>query len=236
LREDAAKLLPPAAQSMPVLSHAARDVLSTLEARGALFFNELLRATGRLASEVEDGLWELVAGGIVTGDGFENLRALIDPKRRRGEGRGRSARPRHAAGRWALLDRASTATDIEFFAQQLLTRWGVVFRDMLARETLAPTWRELLQVYRRMEARGEIRGGRFVAGFLGEQFARPEALDMLRHVRRSEKSAIGFDIAPADPLNLTGIILPGARTGALTQAAVRIVEGSEQQHGMVSQP
>jgi len=231
LREDAEKLLPPASDRMPMLSHPARDVLVALQARGASFFNELLRATGRLASEVEDGLWELVAGGIVTGDGFENLRALIDPKRRRGEGRGRSARPRHAAGRWALLERASTATDVEFFAQQLLTRWGVVFRDMLARETLAPTWRELLQVYRRMEARGEIRGGRFVAGFLGEQFARPEALDMLRAVRRSEKSAVGFEIASADPLNLTGIILPGARTGAMGSAVVRIVEGAEREHG-----
>jgi ATP-dependent Lhr-like helicase len=231
LREDAAKLLPPSPEQMPVLSHAAQDVLAALKARGASFFNELVRASGRLASEVEDGLWELVAGGLVTGDGFENVRALIDPKRRRGEGKGRSARPRHAAGRWALLDRAGSATDIEFFAQQLLTRWGVVFRDMLARETLAPTWRELLQVYRRMEARGEIRGGRFVSGFLGEQFARPEALDLLRHVRRSEKSAVGFEIAPADPLNLTGIILPGARTGALTQVAVRILEGEEREHG-----
>ena len=231
LREDAEKLLPPSSDRMPMLSHPARDVLVALQARGASFFNELLRATGRLASEVEDGLWELVAGGIVTGDGFENLRALIDPKRRRGEGRGRSARPRHAAGRWALLERASRATDVEFFAQQLLTRWGVVFRDMLARETLAPTWRELLQVYRRMEARGEIRGGRFVAGFLGEQFARPEALDMLRAVRRSEKSAVGFEIASADPLNLTGIILPGARTGAMGSGVVRIVEGAEREHG-----
>jgi ATP-dependent Lhr-like helicase len=230
LREDAAKLLPPASQQMPLLSHAAKDVYVALESKGALFFNELLRASGRLASEVEDGLWELVACGLVTGDGFENLRALIDTKRRRGEGRGRSARPRHAAGRWALLNRSESATDIEFFAQQLLTRWGVVFRDMLARETLAPTWRELLQVYRRMEARGEIRGGRFVSGFLGEQFARPEALDLLRLVRRSEKSAVAFEIAPADPLNLTGIILPGARTGALTQVAVRIVEG-EREHG-----
>src|SRR4029079_5417888 len=131
-------------------SHPARDVLLALESRGASFFNELVRSTGRLASEVEDGLWELVAAGIVTGDGFENVRALIDPKRRRGEGRGRTARPRHAAGRWAILDRSHAVHDVEFFAQQLLSRWGVVFRDMLARETLAPPWRELLQIYRRM--------------------------------------------------------------------------------------
>ena len=156
LREDAAALLPPATQ-MPLLSHPARDILTALEARGASFFEEILRATGRLASEVEDGLWELVAAGLVTADGFENLRALIDPKRRRGEGRGRSARPRHAAGRWALL-RSGTglSANNEFLAMQFLDRWGVVFRDLLARETLAPPWRDLLTVYRRMEARGEI--------------------------------------------------------------------------------
>ncbi|MEO8097171.1 MAG: DEAD/DEAH box helicase [Acidobacteriota bacterium] len=224
LREDAAKLLPAPSNEMPLLSHQARDIYVALEARGALFFNELLRATERLSSEVEDGLWELVAAGLVTGDGFENLRALIDPKRRRGEGRGRSARPRHAAGRWALLHRAGSATEVEFFAQQLLSRWGVVFRDILARETLAPTWRELLQVYRRMEARGEIRGGRFVAGFVGEQFARPEALDLLRHLRRTGAGSEAIEIAAADPLNLTGIIVPGARTGPLSQMAVQIVE------------
>jgi ATP-dependent Lhr-like helicase len=229
LREDAAKLLPAAGDSMPLLSHAASDVLKTLQSRGALFFAEIVRLSGRLQSEVEDGLWELVAAGLVTGDGYENLRALVDPKRRRGEGRGKSARPRHAAGRWALLHRDQTADargpETEFFAQQLLTRWGVVFRDLLARESLMPPWRELLQVYRRMEARGEIRGGRFVAGFLGEQFARPEALDLLRHIRRSEKSSENIDVSAGDPLNLTGIILPGARTSALDSGTVRIVEG-----------
>jgi ATP-dependent Lhr-like helicase len=196
-----------------------------------LFFNELTRATGRLASEVEDGLWELVAAGLVTGDGFENVRALIDPKRRKGEGRGRSARPRHAAGRWALLNREAAATEIEFFAGLLLDRWGVVFRDMLARETLAPAWRDLLQIYRRMEARGEIRGGRFVSGFVGEQFARPEALDLLRHLRRSAKTGEALEIAPADPLNLSGIVLPGPRTGSLTQVPLRLLDGVPQAVG-----
>jgi ATP-dependent Lhr-like helicase len=169
---------------------------------------------------VEDALWELTAGGLVTADGFENLRALIDPKRRRGEGRGQTRRPRHAAGRWALLTRSNTviAPDdrIKKFAEQLLLRWGVLFRDLLARETVAPPWRELLPVLRRMEAQGEIRGGRFVSGFTGEQFARPEAIDLLRSVRRAEES-IAVDVAPADPLNLVGIILPGAR---INQSAV----------------
>jgi len=231
LRDDAKRLLSPASNQVPLLSHPARDVLTALESHGASFFNELVRATGRLASEVEDGLWELVAAGLVTGDGFENVRALIDPKRRRGEGRGRSARPRHAAGRWALLNRSEVATETEFFAGQLLDRWGVVFRDMLSRETLAPPWRDLLQVYRRMEARGEIRGGRFVGGFVGEQFARPEALDLLRHLRRSAKTGERLEIAPADPLNLSGIVLPGPRTGALTQVPLRLLDGVPQAVG-----
>ena len=231
LREDAHRLLPPASNQMPLLSHPARDVFAALEQRGALFFNELLRATARLASEVEDGLWELVAAGLVTADGFENLRALIDPRRRRGEGRGRGARPRHAAGRWALLQRAGEAVDVEFFANQLLSRWGVVFRDVLARETLAPAWRDLLQVYRRMEARGEIRGGRFVSGFLGEQFARPEALELLRHLRRTARTGEALEIAPADPLNLSEIVLPGPRTGALTQEPLRLLDGVPQAVG-----
>jgi ATP-dependent Lhr-like helicase len=224
-REDATKLLP-AMDQLPLLSHPARDVLTALESRGALFFHELTRVTGRLASEVEDGLWELVAIGLVTADGFENLRALIDPKRRRGEGKARTARPRHAAGRWALLDRSNTHPDIEFFATLLLDRWGVIFRDLLARETLAPTWRELLQVYRRMEARGEIRGGRFVAGFIGEQFARPEAVDLLRHLRRSPGEDEQIIVSPADPLNLTGILLPGPRTGTLAQEPLVLINGS----------
>jgi ATP-dependent Lhr-like helicase len=225
LREDAARLLPMANGNGP-LSHPARDVLSALEQRGACFFHDLVRSTGRLASEVEDGLWELVAAGRVTADGFENLRALIDPKRRRGEGRGRLARPRHAAGRWALLERSAQPIDSEFFAKQLLDRWGVVFRDLLARETLAPAWRDLLVVLRRMEARGEIRGGRFVAGFVGEQFARAEAVDLLRHIRRGGDSGEEIEIALADPLNLTGIVLPGARTSALTQGSLRLFDGA----------
>ena len=204
----------------PTLSHAAGEVLAQLQQRGASFFNDLVRATGRLASEVEDGLWELVAAGLVTADGFENLRSLVDPKRRRGEGRGRHARPRHAAGRWALVHHAQALATSDAravaFADQLLLRWGVIFRDLLARETLAPPWRDLLPVLRRKEAQGEIRGGRFVSGFSGEQFARPEALDLLRAVRRSEPSEDENVLIPnSDPLNLAGIILPGPRISTL---------------------
>ncbi|MGA3202997.1 MAG: helicase-related protein, partial [Bryobacteraceae bacterium] len=201
------------------LSHQARDVFEGLQKRGACFFVELVKSSGRLASEVEDALWELVAAGLVTADGFDNLRALLDPKRRAGG----SNRPRHSAGRWALLDRSETeSVDVEFFAKLLLDRWGVVFRDLLAREPLAPAWRDLLVTYRRMEARGEIRGGRFISGFVGEQFARPEAVDLLRSVRRSTYMGEEVDVALADPLNLTGIVIPGPRSSALTQGSIII--------------
>ncbi len=230
------------------LSHAAREVLGQLDERGASFFADLRRSTGRLASEVEDALWELVAAGLVTADGFENLRALVDEKRRRGEGRGRNARPRHAVGRWALLrdcrggpmcpppgahigaplqERAphEPQAAAEAFARQLLRRWGVAFRDLLARESLAPAWRDLLVALRRMEARGEIRGGRFIAGFVGEQFALPEAVELLRAVRRAERPGEELKIAAADPLNLVGIILPGARSSALGGSVLRLRDG-----------
>jgi ATP-dependent Lhr-like helicase len=192
LRDDASWLLAtPQPSPKESLSHPAREVLAVLESRGASFFADLLRQTGRLASEVEDALWELVAAGLVTADGFENLRALLDPKRRRGEGRGRTARPRHAPGRWALLRHTDPRPDgnADAFARQLLQRWGVVFRDAAHREPLAPAWRDLLVSLRRMESRGEIRGGRFVASFIGEQFALPEALDLLRAIRRSGETA-----------------------------------------------
>ena len=138
-------------------------------------------------------------------------RALIDPKRRRGEGGGRRTRPRYSVGRWALVrrDSADASNRVEKWAEQLLARWGVLLRDLLAREAGAPAWRDLLPILRRMEARGQIRGGRFVAGFTGEQFARPEALDLLRAIRRAGDPVAELDISTADPLNLTGIILPG---------------------------
>jgi ATP-dependent helicase Lhr and Lhr-like helicase len=219
LREDSDWLM---ARSEPKdtasLSHPARDVLAALESNGASFFIDLARHTHRLASEIEDALWELLAGGFVTADGFDNLRALIDPKRRRGEGRGGTKRPRHAAGRWALLsDAPSLAPEqrTERFARQLLQRWGVLLRDLLVRETLSPPWRDLLPVLRTMEARGEIRGGRFISGFTGEQFARPEALELLRVIRRTPQAHPTAPVSNADPLNLSGIILPGPRVSRL---------------------
>ncbi|MDH4236118.1 MAG: hypothetical protein OEV17_02620, partial [Nitrospira sp.] len=175
--------------------------------------------------------------GLVTADGFDNLRALIDPHRRRAEGRARSRRPRHAAGRWSLLRPLGESTvnrhslvgtnsalspqhsvlQSERIARQLLRRYGVVFRDLLARESLIPSWRDLLVQYRRMEMAGEVRGGRFVSGFVGEQFALPEAIESLRAMRKSGGGlAQEIKISACDPLNLAGIILPGPRIPALT--------------------
>ncbi len=113
----------------------------------------------------------------------------------------------------------------ERFAKQLLARWGVVFRDLLAKESLAPPWRDLLLAYRRLEARGEIRGGRFVSGYLGEQFALPEAVELLRALRREEKSGETLEVSAADPVNLTGFVLPGERLATLSIQTLRLVDG-----------
>jgi ATP-dependent Lhr-like helicase len=208
LREDSPWLLAtPQPSPRESLSHPARELLAVLESQGASFFADLARATGRLASEVEDGLWELVAAGLVTADGFENLRALLDPKRRAGQGKARTARPRHAPGRWALLRHTDAPPDghREAFVQQLLRRWGVVFRDVAAKEPLSPGWRDLLVVLRRMESRGEIRGGRFVAAYLGEQFALSEALDLLRAVRRTGETAVALPATIPDSVLTTTV-------------------------------
>ena len=158
----------------------------------ALFFGGSCRAATRLPSEMEDALWELVAAGLVTADGFENLRALIDPKRRRGEGRGRHARPRHAAGRWALVRRArrrSTRGSTKW-AEQLLRRWGVLLRDLLAREAGAPPWRDLLPVLRRMEAQGKFAADVLLPGLRASSLRGPEALrSAARHPSNRRRSA-----------------------------------------------
>ena len=229
VREDADWMLPQERTDQGQgLSPVARQVLDFLRHRGASFFADIVRATGKLKAEVETGLWELVAAGLVTADGFDNLRALIDPKRRSGQGNGRSARPRHSAGRWAILhadsgmerDRAAEAT-----CWMLLKRYGVVFRDLLARESNLPRWRELQLAFRRLEARGEIRGGRFVDGFLGEQFALPVAVESLRATRKVPPAGEVVTISAADPLNLVGIIVPGERVPAISGRAVSYRDG-----------
>ena len=211
------------------LSHGAKLVLDFLRQRGASFFADIVRGTGKLKSEIETALWELVAGGLVTADGFDNLRSLIDPKRRAGQGSGRSTRPRHNAGRWALLH-ADVAVErpraVEAACWMLLRRYGIVIRDVLAREANLPPWRELLMGFRRLEDRGEIRGGRFVDGFLGEQFALPVAVESVRNMRTLPLSGNTITLSAADPLNLVGILVPGDRVPAISGKSVQYRDGA----------
>jgi ATP-dependent Lhr-like helicase len=210
------------------LSRGAKEVLDLLASRGALFFADIVRGTRKLKSEVEADLWELVAAGRITADGFDNLRALIDPKRRSGQGRGRTARPRDTGGRWSLLftEKLDDRTPaIESTCWMLLRRYGIVFRELLSRESIQLPWREVLIALRRLEDRGEIRGGRFVNGFLGEQFALPVAADSLRASRNQQPTQEVVRIAAADPLNLMGIIVPGDRIPANSGRSVTLRDG-----------
>jgi ATP-dependent Lhr-like helicase len=206
----------------------ATAVLQFLRQRGASFFPDIVRGTGKLKSEVETALWELVAAGLLTADGFDNLRALIDPKRRSGQGSGRSARPRHSTGRWSLLY-SGESTDrnvaLEAICRMLLGRYGIVFREVLTREAILPKWREVLITLRRLEDRGEIRGGRFVSGFLGEQFALPLAVESLRAMRKQQPSGELVTVSAADPLNLVGILVPGDRVPANSGRVVAFRDG-----------
>jgi ATP-dependent helicase Lhr and Lhr-like helicase len=210
------------------LSPDAATVLQFLRQRGASFFSDIVRGTGKLKSEVETSLWELVAAGLLTADGFDNLRALIDPKRRSGQGSGRSARPRHSTGRWSLLY-SGESTDrnvaLEAICWMLLRRYGIVFREVLTRESILPKWREILITLRRLEDRGEIRGGRFVSGFLGEQFALPVAVESLRAMRKQEPSGETISVSAADPLNLVGILVPGDRVASNSGKFVSLRDG-----------
>ena len=205
------------------LGPSAQGLVDVLSRVGASFLSDLAAMTGRLPSELESTMWELVSAGVVTCDGFAGLRALVDPERSR-HGR----RPGFVGGRWALLARPGVprAELVERQADQYLRRWGVVFRDLLARETGAPPWRELLLVYRRREARGEIRGGRFVTGFSGEQFAQAEAVAALRGVRRAGRDGHErVELSAADPLNLVGLLTPGARVPATLGNRVAYLDG-----------
>ena len=227
LREHAEEIIVAADGERAPLSDAAREVLSAIDRRGAPFFNDIVREVSRLPAEIEESLWELAAAGLVTADRFDALRALIDSKRRLGE-KGLRQRPRAAGGRWTRLPIVTSEThalDAERAARMLLARWGIVFRDLVAREINLPPWREILWTLRRMEAQGEIRGGRFVAGYVGEQFALPEALDAVRSVRRSAPSGEEVALAPSDPLNLIGVILPGSRSEAAAAGRIRLVDG-----------
>jgi ATP-dependent helicase Lhr and Lhr-like helicase len=211
-------------------SPRAQALLACLRTHGASFFEELVEATHLLRPHVEEALAELVALGMVNSDSFGGLRALLVPADRRKPFGGATRRRRvlnfsmDDAGRWALARRAVTDTNeaqgqaaVEYVARALLIRYGVVFWRLLAREAdWLPPWRDLLRVYRRLEARGDVRGGRFVAGFSGEQFALPEAIGKLREVRRQKAEDEWVSLSGADPLNLAGILTPGSRLAALT--------------------
>ncbi|HEY2387678.1 MAG TPA: DEAD/DEAH box helicase [Candidatus Binatia bacterium] len=237
LRDDLTPLLAARPTALPHgLSHAAHAVAEHLAAEGASFIGDIARATGLLPSAAEDALWELVARGLVTGDGFAGLRALLAPAEKpRPERRLRALRggraPRRALpiGRWALLRAPRTPPTaealVESAARRLLRRYGVVVRELLARETLVPPWRVLLGVYRRMEARGEIRGGRFVAGLVGEQFALPEAVEAVRATRREDDHGQVVLVGASDPLNLVGILTPGARVSPLSGQVIAFERG-----------
>jgi ATP-dependent Lhr-like helicase len=217
-----------------ILSARAARLLESLHRHGASFFSDLVNDTGLLRAEVEQGLGELVSRGRVTSDSFAGLRALITSKKRREKLR-QYRRPLvdvDDAGRWSLPRQAASPADasalgdpsVEHIARVLLRRYGVVFRKQLEREGGLPAWRELFYVYRRMEARGEIRGGRFVGGFAGEQFALPEAADLLRAVAR-DTTVDSVSVSAADPLNLVGIVTSGDRLPALAGNRVLFEQG-----------
>src|SRR5437667_1492394 len=236
--------LPKSATELSVNSQA---VFEALQSGGALFFSELVNRSGLLPSQVEEALSQLAALGLVTSDSFDGLRALLVPSSKRPTfGRNTAKRRRRTnlasiefAGRWSLLPRSggfSTAMGasngagtreaaIEKFARVLLRRYGVVFRRMLERESFPVTWYELGRIYRRCEARGEIRGGYFVGGVSGEQFALPEAIGLLRSIRKSSSNRQLVTLSAADPLNLQGVLTPGARIPAFTANRILFRDG-----------
>ena len=238
------------------LTSAAQKVRDVLREQGASFFTDLTTRSGLLKTQLEDALGELVNWGLVTSDSYAGLRALVTPASKRsglaraGRGRRPAASAFDRAGRWSLINNNDVSEQVggvervafEHIAWVLLRRYGVVFRKVVERENCLPPWRELLRVYWCLEARGEIRGGRFVQGFAGEQFALPDAVAEIRNLRR--KKAVGelVAISAADPLNLTGVILPGEKIPALSKnrlvfrdgvllarqsgGAVQVLEGS----------
>ena len=220
--------------SVERLSARGVKILESLQLHGASFFDDLVHDTGLLRSDIETGLGELVSRGRVTSDSFAGIRALITSMKRRERLR-QYRRPflsLEDAGRWSLPRRARVVSDadalgapeVDHIARVLLRRYGVVFRKLLERESGLPPWRELFYVYRRMEARGEIRGGRFVSGFAGEQFALPEAADLLKGVSRDE-SVDQVSVSATDPLNLAGIVTGGELLPAIAKNRVLFEQG-----------
>jgi ATP-dependent Lhr-like helicase len=198
-------------------SSEASAVRTALEKRGASFFHELVKSTNLLPAFVERALAELAGAGVVTADSFAGLRALLAPPDKR---RGLV----EAAGRWTVLH-SEKSDAVEALARSLLKRYGVVFRVLLQRESRLLPWRDLVRVYRRLEARGEIRGGRFVAGFGGEQFAAVDAVGRLRAVRKTEKTGELVALSASDPLNFVGVLTPQARVAAIQRNRILLQDG-----------
>jgi ATP-dependent Lhr-like helicase len=244
------------------LSTDALAVRAILRHRGACFANDLQRILSLTRQQVQHALWELATAGLASADGFDQLRGMMDPRRKSvtesPTSLNKRASARTTAGRWSLLcdeqapgvpsmtaspsgvgsagaRAAATAQSIaqarqldaahESAARMLLCRYGILFRDLLERESNAPRWRDLINILRRLEARGEIRGGRFVSGFGGEQFALPEAVESLRLSRRIDSSH-EIVVAAADPMNLAGIVVPGTRTPAVPGRLIHFRNGA----------
>jgi ATP-dependent Lhr-like helicase len=220
------------------LSGSAQKVYALIKEWGASFFQELLVESGLLKTHLEAALSELAAAGLLTSDSFQGLRILVLPQKilHRRSKRHPAHDPLAAAGRWSLLRPSSLQADNQYqaaeaIARVLLRRYGIVFRKLLEKEEGLPSWRELLYVYRRLEARGEIRGGRFVQGFAGEQFALPEAVLLLKDIRKQPNTGELTVINAADPLNLTGLITPGERIAAPTRQRIVYRDGVPLAHG-----
>lgn len=203
--------------AQPALNAHAQKLYDLLQQHGASFLDELQQASGLLPVQLEQALAELVMAALVTSDNFTGLRGLITPRKKHRYAPRLGTSHLENAGRWSLVSKAQAVAQDEqtlHICRTLLRRYGVVFRKLLERETGLPSWRELLYCLRRMEARGEIRGGRFVSGFSGEQFALPEAVSPLRQLRQQTNTTQPLCISAVDPLNLTGIITPGERIPA----------------------
>jgi ATP-dependent Lhr-like helicase len=226
------------------LTSRAQGVADFIREHGASFFDEITEQVGMLPVEVEEALAELVAVGRVNSDSFAGLRVLLMPSGRRGKTSGHAQRHKRRlalfgmadAGRWALVRRNQVNVEptgavrrdeaAELVVRTLLRRWGVIFWRLLAREAdWLPPWRDILSCCRRLEARGEIRGGRFVAGFSGEQFATPEAIGLLREMRRKPPTQQYLSLSAADPLNLIGILTPGSKLASLAGNRLLLRDG-----------
>lgn len=225
---------------------ATSEIIETLRARGACFAGELADATRRLPEDIERALWDGVARGLVTSDGFASIRARMSGRRRADDARRLSRLVRSgrgmgvAPGRWSLVQGARPDADrasfdrpsfdredlAEAVAEQLLHRWGVVFRDLAVRDSLRVPWREVQWALRRLEDRGLVRGGRFATGFTGEQYALPTAVEQLAHVRKQPRTGERVTVNAADPLNLVGPIVPGPTVPSVRTRSVTYVDGA----------